>query len=237
MNASFYTARQGVMSQQEKMNVVSNNIANVNTTGYKSKDSVFQDLMYHNMRDVETVDSRIYAGAGAAVNHTNTNYASGAIAPSTGSYDFGIQGEGFFMIQDSATEEILYTRDGSFQVSERPDGFYLITANNQLVLDRNGQPIRRTETMELTGTPGVFTFENTDGMLSIGNNSFQPIEKNGEPIFNEEAKVLEGYLEQSNVDLANEMTKVIEASRSYSYVLKMLQTSNEVEETINSLRR
>ncbi len=84
--------------------------------------------------------------------------------------------------------------------------------------------------------PGVFDFKIKDGMLLQGDNLFSPTAKNGAPILKEDAQLQSGYLELSNVEVSNEMVKLIETQRAYSMSLKMVQTSNEIEEVINNLR-
>jgi flagellar basal-body rod protein FlgG len=235
MDTSFYTAARGARTQQEKMNVISNNIANVNTIGYKSKSPVFLELMHYNMRAEEGENTQLTAGAGAVVSHTNTNFAGAGFQPGSGDYDFAISGEGFFMLRDPAGGDAFYTRNGHFSLSRRQDGFYLVSDSGKLVLDANRNPIRFVNG-QMQGTPGIYAFQNTDGMLSTGMNEFQPLAKNGAAVLSADARLTEGYLEMSNVDVADEMSNTIEASRAYSLVLKMIQTSDEVEQTVNGLR-
>ncbi len=235
MDMSFYTAARGAMTQQEKLNVVANNMANINTTGFKSKSSAFQDLLYINMKAEEAEDTQLVAGAGVNISHTNTSFASGGMNPTGNRLDYAINGEGMFMLQDTLTNEICYTRAGHFFASERNDGFYLAAADNKLVLDANQQPIRLNgETV--FSQPGIFVLENTDGIYSTGDTEFQAVPKNGQPTISTEGKLLQGFVEMSNVDTAEEMANVIEASRAYSYALKMVQTADEVENVINNLR-
>ncbi len=240
MSISIYTAAQGARAQQERLDTIGNNIANINTYGYKTKQSVFYELLHHNMKEPEEADSLLTSGAGVAVSHTNTNFTQSGLVPAS-TYDYAIEGEGFFMLEDPVTQEITYTRAGNFQLSLRADGFYLVTDNRKSVLDAEGNPIMAiydevSGETSLSSTPGIYTFNNTDGMLSVGGSEFSPLAKNGPPVLNPEARLLQGYLELSNVDTAVEFTEMIEASRSYSYVITMLKTSDEVLQTINSLR-
>ncbi len=235
MNASFYTASRGARTQQEKLNVISNNFANINTYGYKAKSSVFQDLMYYNMRAGAGETTQLTSGTGTVLDHTNTDFGQSGFGEGAGGYDYAISGDGFFMLRNPVTNEISYTRNGHFSLSRRADGFYLVTDAGKLVLDGGQNPIR-VAAGALQGRPGVYSFANTDGMQSLGDNEFVPIAKNGAPELNMEAKLLEGYLEMSNVDMAQEMANTVEASRAYSYMLKMVQSSDEIEQTINSLR-
>ena len=237
MNMSFYTAALGAAGQQEKMNVIANNIANVNTDGFRSKNAVFSDLMYYNMRDEQGADTRVKAGSGIALGRTDTDFSESSMAPTGGNTDFAISGRGFFMLQDPNTQAVSYSRNGKFNMSLRADGFYLVNDNGKLVLDENRNPIRLDEEGIVGGArPGIYTFPVQQGMLNTGNNELTATEKNGEPVLSADAELRQGYLEQSNVNLADEMRKTIECSRAYSYVLKMIQTSDEIEQVINSLR-
>lgn len=237
MNMSFYTEALGAAGQQEKMNVIANNIANVNTDGFRSKNAVFSDLMYYNMRDEQGADTRVKAGSGIAMGRTDTDFSESSMAPTGGNTDFAISGRGFFMLQDPNTQAVSYSRNGKFNMSLRADGFYLVNDNGKLVLDENRNPIRLDEEGIVGGArPGIYTFPVQQGMLNTGNNELTATEKNGEPVLSADAELRQGYLEQSNVNLADEMSKTIECSRAYSYVLKMIQTSDEIEQVINSLR-
>lgn len=234
MNASFYTGSRGMITEQDKLNVISNNVANVNTVGFKSKSTVFMDLMYYNMHSQE----RVTTGTGVRVQHTNTDFSSNGIDEvRSGGFNFAIQDQdGFFMLRDQVTNEITYTRAGNFTVSLHNDGyFYLQTDKSKQVLDAAGNPIRYVNG-ELTARPAVFTFANTNGMESIGGTEFSPVPKNGNPMLVTDAQVVDGYLELSNVDMAQEMSDTVIASRAYTYALKMVQTSDEIEQTINGLR-
>lgn len=234
MNASFYSGARGMITEQDKLNVISNNVANVNTVGFRSKSSVFMDLMYYNMHSQD----RVTTGTGVRMQHTNTDYSSnGVTAAAEGRFNFAIlDQEGFFMLRNQVTNEITYTRAGNFSLSLHNDGyFYLLSDAKKYVLDGSGNPIRYVNG-ELTGRPGVFAFANMNGMESVGSTEFSPVPKNGNPIRVDNANVLEGYLELSNTDMAQEMSDTVIASRAYTYALKMVQTSDEIEQTVNGLR-
>lgn len=241
MDISFYTARTGAKAQQQKIDVVANNMANVNTFGYKAQYAGFVDLLYSNVREPEAVDTQLKVGSGTRVEKTDIDFNAGGLQSTDSVTDYAIIGSGFFAVQDPSTNEIFFTRDGSFQHSLRQDGnFYLVTGDGDLVLDRDFRRIQ----VDLEGGQeyappeqlGVFDFEIKDGMLLVGDNKFTTVEKNGQPFLVEDAKVQQGYLEQSNADLSKEMVRLIEAQRAYSMSLKMVQTSNEIEQTIEGLR-
>lgn len=232
MNASFYTAARGAMTQQERMNVISNNMANTNTIGYKSKSSVFSDLMYvvmHGQQDV-------YHGTGVKMERTNTDFTPGGMTASAeGGYNYYINGDGFFMLRDQITGEISYTRAGNFSLSVKGDERNLINDNRKQVLDENRQPIHLVDG-KLSAKPGIFKFQNTNDMQAAGFSEYTAIPKNGMAEAATDSKLVENYVELSNVDVAKEMSDMIITSRAYSYALKMVQTSDEIQQTINGLR-
>lgn len=242
MDISFYTAGTGAKAHQTKIDVVSNNVANVNTYGYKNQRAAFVDLLYSNVREPEATDTQLRVGSGARVETTDIDFSHGGFSDTGNPTDYAIVGEGFFAVQNPETEEVRYTRDGNFRNSLNTDGkFYLVTSAGDYVLDAKLQKIE----VNLSGrknpkfeerTPGVFDFKMKDGLTLLGENLFVPSEKNGEAFLVNGSKAQQGYLEASNVDTANEMVRLIEAQRAYTMSLKMIQTSNEIEQTIESLR-
>lgn len=257
MNQSFYTGALGAGGQQANFNVISNNFANVNTVGFKSQYSVFSDLVYTEVRNSDE-ESQAKTGSGTKLDYTKTNMANMPYKTTNLENDYAIEGEGFFMLKDPVTEDITYTRDGRFQMSRLDDTYYLVNADGKRVLNMDQEEItyevkpatypdsedetedeEEEELEEGEHDPraiGVYTFSRRDGIQSIGNNEFTVTEKNGEPILLEKAKVIQGALEESGTDLALEMTRMMESQRAYSYALKMVQTSDEIEATINTLR-
>ncbi|WP_394523117.1 flagellar hook-basal body protein [Lacrimispora sp. JR3] len=256
MNQSFYIGALGAMNQQTKLNIVSNNIANVNTVGFKPEYGVFSDLIYNEVRNAQG-ENGAKTGSGTTIDTVKTNMS---VMPSrtTGlENDYAIEGEGFFMLKDPVTGDITYSRDGRFQLAKTEDKFYLVNVDGKRVLNMDKEEIsydvkptsypdgeeeeeeEEEELEEGEHDPraiGVYTFSKMDGIHSVGDNGFVASAKNGEPILLENAKVVKGSLEESGTDFALEMTRMMEAQRAYSYALKMVQTSDEVESTINSLR-
>lgn len=235
MYTSFYTAARGAMEQQKRMDVVSNNIANVNNYGYKTKNSVFSDLMYYNLNNYTGEDTRLKSGVGVIVEKTNTTFDPAGFVTTDLKHDYAIKGEGFFMLRNPQDNSITYTRNGHFSMSQRGNQFYLVNDNGNFVLDQNRNPILVTQD-GLQAEIGVYGFNILDGMRSVGDNEFVPIEKNGNPYLIQGAEVVDHALESSGVNLADQISKVIESQRAYSYSLKMVQTSDEIVSTINSLR-
>ena len=238
MYTSFYTAARGAMEEQEKLNVVGHNLANANNYGYKAKTTVFTDLMYYNLNNYTGEDTRYKAGAGINVEKTNTDFSPKGLITTEEKFDYAINGKGFFMLRSPITNEITYTRNGHFSMSRRGNEFYLVNDNGNFVLDENRNPIRVLDgnAGELSGQIGVYGFNILDGMQSTGNNEFVPVLKNGEPFLMRDAKLIDHALEMSGVDVADDFTRMIEAQRAYSYALKMVQTSDEVVNTINTRR-
>lgn len=259
MQMSFYTGKAGASAQQTKMDVVANNIANVSTAGYKSKTLCFSDLLYNNMAGKDGLESDVACGSGVRPDRTNISLERGSVNLSESPLDFSIEGDGFFGLQNPQTKETYYTTNGSFVLAEKDDEFYLASKDGYFVLGRDYNPIKINgnsseildEEVELgkDGSPlngeavaiedvepAVFNFSRTDGMLSIGDSNFIPVEKNGDP-FLVDAQVSQGSFEGSNVDISKEFVKVIEAQRAYQYSLRMVQTSDEIQNLINNLRQ
>ncbi len=257
MNQSFYTGALGAIGQQGKLNVVSNNFANVNTVGFKPQYSVFSDLVYTEVRHSDE-QTQAKTGSGTKLDYAKTDMSTMPYQTTGLDNDYAIPGEGFFMLKDPATGDITYSRDGRFQFSRLDDKYYLVNVDGKRVLNMDQEEIsydvkpstypgsedetddqEEEELEDGEHDPhaiGVYTFARRDGIQSIGNNEFTVTAKNGEPILLEKAKVVKGALEQSGTDFALEMTRMMEAQRAYSYALKMVQTSDEVESTINALR-
>lgn len=235
MYTSFYTAARGAIEQQRRLDVVSNNIANVNNYGYKSKNAVFSDLMYYNLNNYRGEETPLKAGTGVVVEKTNTNFDPAGFLTTDRDYDYAINGEGFFMLRNPVNNTVTYTRNGRFSMSQRGNEFYLVNDNGNFVLDQNRNPIRVTQD-GLSAEIGVYGFNILDGMQSVGDNEFAPIAKNGNPYLIQGAELVERTLESPGVDLADEISKVIESQRAYAYSLRMVRTSDEIVTTINSLR-
>lgn len=246
MDQSFFIGAVGAHQQQKKMNVQGNNIANVNTYGYKAQKGRFAALMYQDLRAIDEVQPY---GVGTRVVATDTDFTPGTAADTGRAQDYMIAGEGFFAVADLATGEISLTRNGAFTVAElqRPTGetgeygepilesiWYLSDGEGRFVLSNTGGMIE-VEDRYAAQPVGIFDYINYNGMEHLEGTRFLPVEKNG-GLRMGSGELVQGKLEMSNVDLAQEITKVIEAQRAYSMALKMVLTSDEIETTINNLR-
>lgn len=246
MNQSFYTGVIGAHQQLRRLNIHGNNIANVNTYGFKADRSRFTSLMYRNLVGI---DQDLPEGVGVRLLMTSTNHSQGA--PATGrDLDFMIDGDGFFALADLETGEITFTRNGAFYMSEfqRDSGevdeegepimetaYYLSDGQGRFVLSREGVMIEVTDPHTPDLPVGIFDYTNYDGMGEMLSTRYLPVDKNGD-LWVGTGELLRGSLEMSNTDLADELTKVIESQRAYGLALKMVQTSDEIETTINNLR-
>lgn len=263
MYQSFYTGALGAGTCMAKMGVMANNLANINNEGFKPKTAAFSDLLNYNLNDSEGAVTELMAGNGVRMQRTYTGYGTGAIVQTTSDCDFAImEDNAFFMVQDPATGEITYTRSGNFHKGQMEDGYYLTTANGKLVLDQNGEPLKvdvadvdemqaemdedyepeevdedEEDEEEDEDKPhlSVYTFSNPSWLMSVGDNEYAA-PAGMEPQLVENPRIVSSALERSGTDLSKEMVRVIECQRAYSYALKMVTTSDEIESTINSLR-
>ena len=249
MNQSFFIGAIGAHQQQKRMGVQGNNIANLNTYGYKAQKGRFAALMYDDVKATD-FEMRPY-GVGTALWQVDTDFSAGPVADTGRSQDYMIDGEGFFALVDLNTNEVTLTRNGAFCLSElmRPNGqvdqygqpemeriYYLSDNEGRFVLGETGGMIEVDPSQREEAQPvGVFDYINYSGMQHVDGTRFIAVDKNG-GMRRSAAKAVQGLLEMSNADLAEEYTKVIEAQRAYGLALKMVQTSDEVETTINGLR-
>lgn len=259
MNQSFFIAAVGAHQQLKRLGVHGNNIANLNTYGFRAEKSRFASLMYDDVKSVGTATEgggegadgfeMLSSGVGAALWTTDTDFKNGALEETRRDQDYAIAGEGFFAIADLVTGEITLTRNGGFVISElmRPTGevdengqeiqeriYYLSDNEGRFVLSDTGGMIEVEDEHEAQPV-GIFDYMNYDGMEHVYDTHFRAVEKNGS-IRQGGGTLMRGFIEMSNADLAEEMTKVIESQRAYGMALKMVQTSDEIETTINGLR-
>ena len=262
MNISFYVGALGADASQKKMGVISNNLANINNTAFKPKNAIFSDLINYNLNDSPEAKTDLQAEAGTAVVRTNTEYSPAAFHTTGQPNDYAIgNANAFFKLQDPSSGEITYTRNGHFHAGEMPDGkFYLFTESGKHVLDENGKKMLADDTalkaIEAAGQTGgntanannateevkqkigVYTINYPSRLVNKGDNelAIRPGDQNNKDSVIQNPILESGTLESSGTDMAKEMTRLIESQRAFTYALKMVQTSDEVEGTINQLR-
>jgi flagellar basal-body rod protein FlgG len=255
-------AATGMMAQQTNVEVIANNIANQNTTGFKEQRPEFQDLLYQterrggaNSSDNNTiVPVGVQIGIGvqtAAVYRINTQ---GNLAQTGNPLDLAVQGNGYFQVlQPDGT--IAYTRDGSFQLS--PTG-EIVTADGYVVepgitipqnttsisVNSSGQvqaQVAGQTNPQTVGQLQLANFANPDGLNAIGNNLFLQTQASGQPVTGDPGTtafgtVNQGMLETSNVDIVSEITNLITAQRAYEMNSKVIQTSDQMMQTLNQIQ-
>lgn len=236
MDISYYVAAQGASSYQQKLDHIANNLANINNDGYKTQTAGFVDLLYDNINRPSGEDTHLKQGSGTRVEKTDISFVQGMLKPTDNPLDFAISGDGFFALMNPTTQDVFYTRKGSFKMAEMEDGtFNLVADNGYFVLDDMGEAIKVQDRDE-TPNVAVYDFPKKEGFVLVANNLFSATPRNGAATVKVDAVVKNKYLEGANVDLAKEMARVIEAQRAYQMSLKMVQTSDEVVQTVNSLR-
>lgn len=247
MNQSFFIGAVGAHQELKRLAVYGNNISNVNTYGFKAEKGRFAALMYDDVKAIG--DEMLPVGVGGCLWTTDTDFGQGPVADTGRKQDYMIEGEGFFGVVDLNTNEVTLTRNGGFMISElmRPTGetdefgtpiqeriLYLSDAQGRFVLSESGGMIEVEDFTEKYPI-GIFDYINYNGMAHQKDTLVQPVDKNG-GLQRGSGKLVQGCLEQSNTDLAEEFSKVIETQRAYGLALKVVQASDEIETTINGLR-
>jgi flagellar basal-body rod protein FlgG len=258
MDASMWVAKTGLEAQQTRMNVISNNLANVNTTGFKRDRAVFEDMLYQNIRqaggqtDVNAqAPTGMMLGTGVRVVATEKLHMQGAIVNTQNPLDMAITGEGYFQIA-KADGTITYTRDGSFKLSAtgqlvNSSGNLLqpaITIPNtasSVTMGRDG-----TVSIELAaggsqviGQVQLARFVNPSGLQSMGQNQLKETPASGapqvlQPGLNGAGTLMQGSLEASNVNVVEEMVNMIETQRAYEINSKAISAVDGMLRFLNN---
>ena len=250
MNKAFYTGASGLRAYQTGIDIIGHNISNSQTTGFKATKPEFRELINSNMdvnKNRELADNeKIKEGNGVRMWHDDLNFTQGNFNATDYPLDFLIAGDGFFALRnDDGTIE--YTRNGSYDVSiEGENAAFLVNADGKYVLDQLNQPIqldyipetRSIDVEKVKPRLGVFSFTNPNGLTRTDGGSFLVSNNSGAPENADPGKytLYQGSLESSNVQLSQEMTNLIIAQRSYQFATKVVTTSDEIEQLVNSLR-
>ena len=262
MIRSLYTAATGMMAQQTQIDVVSNNISNVNTIGYKKQRAEFADLFYQTMEYAGTSTSQttksptgISVGLGARTTAITKIFTQGNFKETHNNLDLAIQGDGFFQIE-LPDGRIAYTRDGAFKLDANgnivtSDGYKLIpnitlppdTVQISIGTDGTVSILQAGQTqMQQIGQIQLAKFINPAGLHSLGSNLYINTSASGDPIVdvpgqNGLGEIRQGFVEMSNVQLVEEMTDLITGQRAYDAASKAITTSDEMLQTVNNLKR
>ncbi|WP_025916173.1 flagellar basal-body rod protein FlgG [Herminiimonas sp. CN] len=260
MIRSLSIAKTGLDAQQTQLDVISNNLANVGTTGFKRSRAVFEDLMYQNLRQVggQTSDqtrlpSGLQIGTGVRIVATERIHTQGNPTKTDNSKDVAINGDGFFQVL-MPDGTISYTRDGSFQTDQNGQ---LVTASGfpvqpAITLPQNAtsMTIARDGTVSVTqagstasvqvGQVQLATFLNSAGLQSTGENLYVETDASGGPNTtapgqNGAGILSQGYVEASNVNVVEELVNMIQAQRSYEINSKAIKTSDEMLQRLTQL--
>ena len=253
MTPALWAAKSGLDAQDTRMAVLANNIANVNTTGFKLSRGVFQDLLYQNVRQVgaqSTQDTQLpsglYLGTGVRVVATEKLNTQGSLSQTGNSLDIAIQGKGFFQVL-MPDGTLAYSRDGSFQVNSQGQ---MVTSSGYQVQPAITVPANATSvTIGADGTVGAILagsstpttigqltmadFINEAGLEPRGQNllvesAASGAPQTGAPGINGLGTLLQGNLEGSNVNIVQEMVNMIETQRAYEMNSKSIQTTDQM---------
>ncbi len=234
MISSFYTAATGTINLQKGFDVTANNLANVSTAGYKASEPTFADLMYTNIHNAQGADTKLKSGHGVKIEKTDTMFDQGGLKQTNRSLDYALTtSNGFFAIQTDG--KVKYTRSGSFHLSMENGKNYLTSSDKGYVLDAKGKKITVNSEADSPNI-GVFSFANTDGLSRGDNCYFTVSNSSGDAKAVNNPEIKKGFLEDSAVNLADEMASVIHLQRAFQFNSKIVQVSDEIMQTVNSLR-
>lgn len=256
MISFMYSGVSGMRNHQVRMDVIGNNIANVNTTGYKTGRANFQDTLYQTMGAADSA-SGYQVGTGVNVGSVSNNFNQGPLQATGRLFDFAIAGAGFFGVLDN-NDNLRFTRDGSFFIDKEGNlvnsaGLYVVDTDEEpIVIElEEGQSlddVTINETGEIfldeesLGTIGLFNFTNPAGLTRAGDNLFMENNNTGERTSNEDGpegfgEIRSGYLEMSNIDIAEEMANLITSQRGFQANSRVFTTADEVLQEVVALKR
>ncbi len=238
MADGIYAAAAGMAAQQTRIDYLSNDVANVNTTGYRAQRLAFSDLLY-------TPEQGVPVGAGSAVVSLGPTGSAGTIQPSDNPLDLAIQGPGFFQVE-RADGSIALTRDGTFSLDAGGD---LVTSTGERLgvqVPKGTQPsdisIGADGSVSVgakkVGQITVVDVASTNGLRPLGDNLFAPSAASGTPApLGPATAIQQGATESSNVDLAETMSELLDAQRGFELASRAIKTQDELLDDANQLVR
>lgn len=243
----FFSAATGVIHNQMGMDITGNNLANVNTYGFKASRPSFADLVYTKRNNkIEEVQT----GHGVKVDKTDLMFEQSTVRHTERQLDFAALDEGFFAVE-TPSGNVAYSKDGSFYMTRIDDAadeamngqYYLCDASGSYVLDYDGNRILvpldedgKIIDEELNDLVGVYRFENPYGLDQFGDNYYIDNGSTGEAISDPTLKKKQYYLEASGTHVATEMVKVIEYQRAFQLNVNMVKLHDELINVINNIR-
>jgi flagellar basal-body rod protein FlgG len=257
MNQALWIAKTGLDAQQMRMSVISNNLANANTTGFAKSRAVFEDLLYQNLRQPGSQSSQetelptgLMLGTGVRLSATEKVFTQGNVVQTSNPLDMAIEGRGFFQIQ-LPDGSVAYTRDGSFQKSSTGElvttSGYTVQPGIQIPDDAYSIDVAGDGTLSATGPNGTVQigslqladFVNPGGLQAIGGNLLvesvsSGTARVGQPGLNGFGALVGGALESSNVNTVEELVNMIETQRAYEISSKAISTADRMLEYANN---
>ncbi|MCK5444598.1 MAG: flagellar basal-body rod protein FlgG [Rhodospirillaceae bacterium] len=255
-------AATGMLAQQQNVEVVSNNLANMNTTGYMRRRTEFHDLLYQNIRRVGStssdagtvIPSGVQLGLGVKMAAVYRIHEQGNLNPTDNTFDMAIQGNGYFQIQ-MPNGDTGYSRDGTFQLNAdgevvTHDGYSLLPAITitgdavDVSINTSGEVLVKLDGQVDYANAGqiqIANFANDTGLESVGSNLYLETTASGSPTTatpgtNGYGTILQGFLETSNVNAVEEISNLISAQRAYEMNSKVITTSDEMMRTVTQMR-
>jgi len=263
MIRALYSAASGMTAQQINVDNIANNLANANTSGYKTRRAQFQDLMYQTVvqpgsaaGQQTVVPTGLQVGLGTRTSSNEILFTQGSFAQTNNPMDMVIQGKGFFQVRRTSGE-LAYTRAGSFHVDR--DGNMVTSDGNpiepQITIPPDAQQVSiatdgtvsytqpNQTSAQQAGQIQLANFQNPAGLNSLGGNLYAPTDASGEPTVGTPGgqeglgTVLQGYTEQSNVSVVEEFINLIVAQRGYEANSKVVKAADDMYQQVNNLTR
>lgn len=239
MANGIYAAAAGLQAQQDRIDSLSNDLANVGTTGFKSERVGFSDLLYGS-------ENGVPVGSGAKALDAGTTSAEGALATSANPLALAIVGPGYFQVRRADGSTAL-TRDGDFQIDASGS---LTAANGEQLVPPIKLPANTKPTDVTVGSDGTVSVAGKtvgklalvdvpaeSGLLALGSNDFATTSASGTAVAAKSATLVQGQLEQSNVDVASAMTALVDAQQNYSMLSHAISTQDQLLAMANQLRQ
>ncbi|MCB9834145.1 MAG: flagellar basal-body rod protein FlgG [Planctomycetes bacterium] len=258
MIKALYTAATGMKAQQMRIDVIANNLANVNTTGFKRSNVNFEDLLYSTLRNPNertqngVRPSGLQIGTGSRLVNTSKVFTPGSLEETGNPLDLVITGSGFFQLQDISGSTV-YSRDGNFMVDR--DGSVVNSQGLKLIPNISLQPNAKVavgvdgvvtqvvgDTSSQVGQIQLASFTNPAGLEAIGGNIFRKSEASGEAVTGTPGAagyggLVGGFLESSNVEVVNELVGLITSQRAYETSSRAISAADEMLTTVNQIVR
>ena len=258
MFEAVYMAATGLTNQQRRLDTIADNVANVNTIGFKTTRLDFEDALYTAGIDpgpAYTPSGNLQKGHGVMMAAITDDFSTGSFLSTDNMLDLAIEGDAFFELLDPYGNRY-YTRGGNFYISNGVNGLEIVNAQGYFVQDEYGQNIQVPEgTAQIDIAPdgemifragsevlgsaqlGLYSFANRTGLSGVGGGNYAVTDASGEATATEESRVIQYMLENSNVDMATEMTRLLRTQRAFSLASRALTTADQMEGIANSMRR